>query len=75
METANTKTITWLTAGLVAGLLFMGALRFSAAHPTFLAAIAVLRVIAMSVSPLLEELFGGGRDLQRFADVEGSLPT
>ena len=122
METANSKTATWLTAGLAAGLLFMGALRFSAAHPTFLAplagyatpgyiavtvlfailltnaglphnrfgfgvklnlrhvllalaAIAVLRVIAMSVSPLLEELFGGGRNLERFADVEGSLPA
>ena len=37
------------------------------------AAIAVLRVFAVSLNPLIEELFGGPRNLERFSDVEGSV--
>jgi hypothetical protein len=40
MRCAGNKTITWLTAGLASGLLFMGALRFSAATPTVLTPLA-----------------------------------
>lgn len=111
----------WMAAGLSIGLLFMGALRFSAAHPNLLtplaglatpgyvlvtvvftilmtragvpfnrfgfgsrpdlrqlvlaiAAIAVLRIVAVSVAPWLEGLLGE-RDLERFADIEGSVSS
>ncbi len=37
------------------------------------AAVALLRVINLALGPWLEELLGGGRNLERFADVEGSL--
>ena len=120
MRCAGNKTITWLTAGLASGLLFMGALRFSAATPTVLtplagyattgyiavtvlfailftnaglphnrfgfgsrlnlrhvllalAAIAALRLINFGLSPWVEQLLGGGRDLERFAGVEDSV--
>jgi len=120
MTTAGNKTMTLLAAGLATGLLFMGALRFSATTPTVLtplagfatpgyiaitalfaillsnaglphnrfgfgarlnlrhvlmaiAAIAVLRIIDFVLGTWLEELLGGGRDLERFAGVEGSV--
>ena len=119
MESTNIKSITWLTAGLAAGLLFMGALRFSAANPGLLtplsswatpgyvavsivfavlltnagmphnrfgfgerlnlrhvllavAAIAFLQVFSLVLGPVLENLLGGGRNLERFAGIEGS---
>lgn len=40
-----------------------------------LAAIAVLRVFAATAAPLVEELVGGARDLERFAQVQGSTAT
>ena len=39
------------------------------------AAVVLLRIIGLAVDPLLEHLFGAGRDLGRFAGVEGSLPV
>jgi len=37
------------------------------------AAIALLRVFAVSLNPLIENIFGGPRNLERFSDVEGSV--
>lgn len=121
MSFANRTHVAWMTAGLAAGLLLMGALRLSVTHPNFLtplaglatpgyvlvtvfftvlmtragvpfnrfgfgsrpglrqlvlaiAAIILLRVIAVAVAPILEELLGA-RDLERFANVEGSTSS
>lgn len=115
----STKKITLLVVGLSIGLLFMGALRHSAANENFLTpfsglatpgyvlisvlftiwlvraglplnkygfgtklnlkhiglaviAIIVLRVFAYTLNPIIEELLGGPRNLERFSDVEGS---
>lgn len=38
-----------------------------------IAAIVVLRLFDIFLSPLIEEFFGAPRNLQRFSDVEGSL--
>ncbi len=38
------------------------------------AAIAVLRLIDLALSPLLEEWLGNARNLERFADVRDSVP-
>lgn len=35
-------------------------------------AVLVIRVLGMFIDPFWDELFGGGRDLQRFASVAGS---
>ena len=35
-------------------------------------AIVILRVFAYTVNPIIEELFSGPRNLERFSDVEGS---
>jgi len=40
-----------------------------------IAAIAVLRVFAVAVDPLIEELLGVARNLERFSDVKGSPAT
>lgn len=40
-----------------------------------IAAIAVLRVFDFALSPLIEEFLGSGRKLERFAEVQGSLPS
>jgi hypothetical protein len=40
VETTNRKSIAALAAGLGLALLFMGALRYSAAHPTVLSPLA-----------------------------------
>lgn len=40
-----------------------------------LAAVVVLQADAFLVDPLLENLFGGGRDLSRFSEVAGSMPA
>jgi membrane protease YdiL (CAAX protease family) len=37
-----------------------------------IAAIAALRIFDFAINPLLEELLGGARNLERFSDVEGS---
>ncbi|MFH1851318.1 MAG: CPBP family intramembrane glutamic endopeptidase [Candidatus Neomarinimicrobiota bacterium] len=37
-----------------------------------IAAIIVLRVFAVALNPLLENVLGGGRNLERFSNVEGS---
>ena len=37
-----------------------------------IAAIAILRVFAVAINPLIEELLGGARNLERFSDVKGS---
>lgn len=120
MESRIRIRVAWLVLGLGLGLLFMGALRFSATNPTLLtplapyatlgyiavtviftillvraglplnrfgfsvppgfryiilaiAAIGVLRIIDMALNPLIEELLGGARNLERFADVKGSV--
>lgn len=39
-----------------------------------LVAVAILRVSSLAFEPMLEALFGGPRNLERFSDVEGS-PT
>jgi membrane protease YdiL (CAAX protease family) len=39
-----------------------------------LAAVAMLQASSVVIDPLLEALFGAGRDLGRFAGVRGSLP-
>jgi membrane protease YdiL (CAAX protease family) len=36
-------------------------------------AIAVLRVFAVFLSPLIEELLGSARNMERFSDIEGSV--
>lgn len=38
-----------------------------------LAGVALLQLSAATIGPLLEQVFGAGRDLSRFAAVEGSL--
>lgn len=38
-------------------------------------AVLVLQLGSWLVDPLLEQLFGAGRDLGRFSDVEGSVPA
>ena len=38
-----------------------------------IAAIAALRIFDFAISPLLEDLFGGARNLERFSGVEGSV--
>ncbi len=38
-------------------------------------AIALLRVFAALINPLIENLFGGAPNLERFADVEGSIAS
>lgn len=54
------------------GLGFGGGFRFS--HLALaVAAVLVLQLTARLVSPALEEVFGGGRDLSRFSGVEGSM--
>ncbi len=40
-----------------------------------IAAIAVLRLFAVTLHPLIEELLGSGRNLERFSDVEGSTAS
>lgn len=40
-----------------------------------LAAVAFLQISSVVVDPLLDGLFGAGRDLSRFDDVRGSLPA
>ena len=40
-----------------------------------LGAVAVLQAASWLLSPVLESAFGAGRDLGRFAEVEGSLPA
>jgi membrane protease YdiL (CAAX protease family) len=40
-----------------------------------IAAIAILRVFAVVLNPLIEDLFGGPRNLERFSDVEGSVAS
>ena len=40
-----------------------------------IAAIAILRVFAVAVNPLIEDLFGGARNLERFSYVEGSVAS
>lgn len=118
MVQSGQKKILWLVSGLSLGLLFMGALRYSAANPNALtplagfatpgyvtitavftilmvraglplprfgfgipgvrqivlaiAAIAFLRLLSVTLGPWIEEIIGGARDLERFADVEGS---
>jgi membrane protease YdiL (CAAX protease family) len=39
------------------------------------AAIVVLRVFAVALTPLIEGFFGGPRNLERFSDVEGSVAS
>lgn len=40
-----------------------------------LAAVATLQLASVMFSPVLENLFGAGRNLERFSDVEGSIPA
>lgn len=40
-----------------------------------LAAIGILRLYAFAFSPLVEQLFGSQRNLERFADVQGSASS
>lgn len=40
-----------------------------------LAAVATLQLASVMLSPVLENLFGVGRNLERFSDVEGSIPA
>lgn len=40
-----------------------------------LAAVATLQLASVMLSPVLENLFGAGRNLERFSDVEGSIPA
>lgn len=40
-----------------------------------LAAVAALQLASVMFSPVLENLFGAGRNLERFSDVEGSIPA
>ena len=40
-----------------------------------IAAIVILRVFAVALNPLIEEFFGGERNLERFSDVEGSVAS
>lgn len=40
-----------------------------------LGAVALLQLASLVIDPALESLFGTGRDLGRFADVEGSIPA
>jgi membrane protease YdiL (CAAX protease family) len=40
-----------------------------------IAAIAILRVFAVALNPLIEEFLGGARNLERFSDVEGSAAS
>lgn len=122
MEHSARKHIAWLVFGLSFGLLFMGALRFSAVHPTILtplskyatigyvlitviftvflvrsglplnrfgfglrfdlrqfllacAAVLTLRIFAYALNPLVEALLGSARNLERFADVQGSASS
>lgn len=123
-KTTNRKQIAWLTAGLSAGLLFMGFLRWSSFNPNsftalsglatpgyilmtvlftvvlvrrglplreigfgfgirpdlrqiilIIGAIAIIRILAVFLNPVIEELVGGGRNLERFNNVEGSYPA
>lgn len=122
MGETDRKHVHFAVGGLTAGLLFMGALRYSSVHDTALtplsglatpgyvvvtiffalalqragvslnrfgfgggirgrhlllalAAFAALRLSAMFVSPWIESMLGGERDLARFSDVQGSLPA
>jgi len=40
-----------------------------------IAAILILRVYAFTINPLIEELIGSPRNLERFSDVEGSASS
>ena len=40
-----------------------------------IAAIAILQVFDATLNPLIEELFGGPRNLERFSDVKGSVAS
>ncbi len=40
-----------------------------------IAAIAILRIFAVALNPLIEELLGGPRNLERFSNVEGSVAS
>jgi membrane protease YdiL (CAAX protease family) len=40
-----------------------------------IAAIAILRVFSVVLNPLIEDLFGGPRNLERFSNVEGSVAS
>ncbi|MFC1619692.1 CPBP family intramembrane glutamic endopeptidase [Candidatus Neomarinimicrobiota bacterium] len=40
-----------------------------------IAAIAILRLFAVAINPLMEELLGGARNLERFSEVEGSTAS
>ena len=40
-----------------------------------IAAIALLRLFDILVSPIIEEFFGGPRNMERFSDVEGSIAS
>jgi len=40
-----------------------------------IAAIAILRVYAVILDPLIEDLLGSSRNLERFSDVEGSVTS
>lgn len=40
-----------------------------------IAAVVILRLFDIFLDPLIEELLGGPRNLQRFSDVEGSLSS
>jgi membrane protease YdiL (CAAX protease family) len=40
-----------------------------------IAAIAILRVFDVALNPLIEELLGSARDLERFSDVKGSAAS
>ncbi len=51
-------------------------LGFRASHLVLaLTAVAVLQLSSVFVAPVLEDMFGAGRDLSRFSGVEGSLRT
>ncbi len=41
----------------------------------FVAALALLRAFAHTLAPLIEDLLGQGRNLERFSDVEGSTAS
>jgi membrane protease YdiL (CAAX protease family) len=40
-----------------------------------ISAIAILRIFAIALEPLIEELLGGARNLERFSDVKGSASS